>query len=838
MANGFDIEADKQYVADIEEFTRTELRAALGREPSRSEVQIEAQIFAAQEDRNYAAIKQRVNAAPGPVRQAIGDFTGAVGSGLADVGAAALNTITDRTASLRSEDSSLPSVEIPFSPAGRFIQETGNLIDPGTPLFRDADTGRALPGAEDVVIPEIPGTVTVGAEEVADAIELGGPLAAEFAILRGQNTVPGFVLKTMAANVGSEVTAEFIRAIDRRAAQLPNSAVNLRDPADTAQHFLNVAAGGALLGGADLLINSAELRAQRRAYKAAFGLGTPASQEKIDRMLRLGVNPSLAQAADGFITAVTASLAVYPITSRRELKRARKTVEKLSRNFGDTIGNLADHASSGVFLHDKSRRWFRVNDEYISRTRERAGRVYDNARALTEAAEKQFGRQAVHVPHDGVRDDIENVVIEKAIGVPLEREAGRFNFQRVPETELTQDPGWDVLQSVLNLEGTPSINEYRQLRNQLEAAAARLGGPNTDLGAVYATVASHMRKALKDSVAPPGIKSAWEASDQLWTDMHALTEESTWKHFRAANSRFGFRNKVAAKQSRSVEVILQDTLGDPKLSPEIVTTLADTAAKAGATPAFKNAVEGYLRRMYELGTSVPTTGPLQGIEVVNFGQIAKNMGLGAETSTRWQATAEMIRRSGGDPDEVKAFLSDAQLVFPDGLPNPSKTAQRRTALSGLASSVRLATGIGAVSSSSRGGGAVKGGLLGALAGLIGLMGVGEMMFNPAVMKKMNKVMTGNISEQGAWRTLFGVASSVGMTRTFQNFLQDADIDPTIDARTIARERRAGEARRAARTTFDQLDGLTPFSQDPLLVTPRDETNPNALPPRETISPLP
>ena len=42
-------------------------------------------------------------------------------------------------------------------------------------------------------------------------------------------------------------------------------------------------------------------------------------------------------------------------------------------------------------------------------------------------------------------------------------------------------------------------------------------------------------------------------------------------------------------------------------------------------------------------------------------------------------------------------------------------------------------------------------------------------------------MHGGITEQGAWRTMFGVASSVGLSRAFQNSLQEQGIDPMFDA---------------------------------------------------------
>jgi len=94
---------------------------------------------------------------------------------------------------------------------------------------------------------------------------------------------------------------------------------------------------------------------------------------------------------------------------------------------------------------------------------------------------------------------------------------------------------------------------------------------------------------------------------------------------------------------------------------------------------------------------------------------------------------------------------------------------------------------------------------------------GEILFNPAVLKRMNKVMRGGISEQGKWRTIWGITTSLGITRSVQNMLQEAGIDPLVTP-TKAQQEARGKALREA--TEDRIrQQLAPFRPDPMTAPP-------------------
>jgi hypothetical protein len=182
-----------------------------------------------------------------------------------------------------------------------------------------------------------------------------------------------------------------------------------------------------------------------------------------------------------------------------------------------------------------------------------------------------------------------------------------------------------------------------------------------------------------------------------------------------------------------------------------------------------------MKRGYNASMKVAEKGPLEGIEVMNFGMYEKWIGADDLKGNKWAAHKLMIEKSGGNAEELLKFLSDAKSAFPEGIADPSKTAARRTALAGMGSAVRLATGTGIASGFTSQ--STTAAITTAAASFIAILGAGQLFFNPTVLKKMRRVMDGGISDQGRWRTLLGVVSSVGATRVMQNLWQEQGIDP-------------------------------------------------------------
>jgi len=810
---------DREWTSKLETRVIDDFKVINGRAPSQSEIANEAQIIASQAGRDYVKTQARLNRLPGPIRKAVGGVIDKGKELLGDAGAAVVSTVADRTPSLRAQDSSLPTIGVPRPFRGSVTVAQDALgLTPGEPIPLLGYNGEVTYA----YTPSDYGEMTFGAEDLADVIEIGGPLAGEAYALAGKSPT-GFAFKTVVANVGSEVLAELLRAYDRKAAQLPNSAFNISDPEDAAMHFAKVAAGGVVLGSADLLVNSAELRAQRRLYKTAFGLDTATSKEQQERMLRLGVNPNLAQASTGFVTAIAASLNIYPLTARRSVRQDRKVLRGLQEAGGAAFPSVADHLLSGVHLSEKSRRWFAVNDEYLRGVRQRGGNIYKAAEEVAYQVERKLGLDNVHVPHAAAREKVEDLVLRRVAQLPPATvKHNKFGHREPIKARLEKDAGYGVLERVMRQDDKVSIVDYRALKAEVEAQVARFE-PGDPLGSVYTAVASFMREAERGMVAPQYLKDIWVKADAIWGGMHALSNESTWRNFKKANSKFGHSNKQGAKQTISTELVLETVLSDKKLTAGEVITLATTAKRAGASEVFTDAVGAHYAGVWQRSLKTLEKGSLAGEEVLDFKAVQRQLGLIGDadeaTSTLWEANAELIRQAGGDPALVRQFLDDATQAFPMGMANPAKAAQRRTALAGAGSAVRLATGIGALAATQadRGENAVIGGVLGAVSSIMFLATTGEILFNPAVLKRMNKVMRGGISEQGKWRTIWGITTSLGITRSVQNMLQEQGIDPLVTPAKAQQEARGKALREATEDRIRQQ--LAPFRPDPMTAPP-------------------
>ena len=811
MATPEEIAEAKAYVKGLEEDVAIMFRTGANRAPSHAEITERAEDMARSEGRSYIDTKNFINSQPGLVTNAIEGFRG----GIADKGqqllGGAVGAVTDRSQSLHARDSSLPIVEVPLPGAAPLV----NTVSSGINRLADLELG-GRQSVERLPTDRPPSSLVFGAEDAADLIEVGGPMAAEAIILgsRSFGGLPGKIGASILANISTEVGAEAIRIADRKAANLPNSAVNISDPTDAALHFAKVAAGGALLGGADLAINAATLRAQRKAYTKAFGLGTDRSNAAIRASEEiLGIEPNLAKAGtSGLVRVLGASLSVHPLIGRLAQNRARDITEGLTTRLGDSIDRLGDHLASGLHIAHRSAAWQKKNDDYLQWVRAKAGAQYEAAENLTVEAHTRLGREQVHVPHGTlVRADLEEFLLKEIAGLPL---VGTGSGRRVATAAVERNADFRLLDDVLQLEDKADIVAYSSLRNELESAAARAGGPNDAVGRIFAEAARLMRRGTENMVAPNEVKLAHEVARIEWSNMHALTNAPAWKQFKRADSRFGFKNKIGSKQSTSIEVTAQNALADKDISPDIVETWWRAAVEADAVPQFRNVLSSHLNIGFQKSMHVPIKGPLEGVETVNLDRFARFIGADDVDSTKWAAHAQMIRRSGGDPEEVLRFLDAAKREFPDGIPNPSQTAARRVALSGLGSALRTTLGPGG--SATRGAdGAVVKGIRGAAAGLLALVGVGQLMYNPKILSRIRKVMDGGIAEQGRWRTLWGVAHAVGVTRSLQSLLQDNGIDPLIDA-TKAQQFRQTE-QLINRRPLDGFQEPTIFSESELNV---------------------
>lgn len=742
----------KLFMESLEKDVRGGFRDATGREPSPSEFEIAAAQIASESGRDFFKDRAFLAEQPGFFTKTFREAKGAVADVFRPVFGAAVGAVADRTQSLRTEDSSLPSVTLPVP----------GVIESPLNVF-----GLSLQNKR------------VGAEQLADIIELGVPFATEVAALGSKQLGPGGKATSIVlGNLSAEVGAEYLRYANLRASGVPNDLIRSNDPTDVALHFAKVASGGLILGGADIAFNASEIRAQRKAYQTLLGLGTEESNVALRRIQRLGVEPNLAQGMTTFLQPIATSLSVYPMTAAGSIKQSKKLVSGISATVTDAVSELGDRLLAGAHLSGKSADWAKKNDAFVQFTRKKGNAAFETMKSEIAKAEARLGTAAVHVDHSEAKAELETLVLDRIANLPLIQTRNPAIPFRLTETALERNPDFRLLDDVLNLPDEAPVAEYLSLRNQLEEAAARANGANDPVGMVFARASQLMHGAVENRLnAPPEVKAAFEAARREWSDYNSLANSAAWKHFRRADPQFGFANKVTdTKPATSAEVVLQNAMKDPDISPEIVGTWWRAAREGDAVPQFKAAVEAHIKAGLRDSITLGEKGPLTNVEVISIRKFKKFLGADDEGSVAWEARKAMIRNAGGDPDELIRFLDDAQVAFPDGIPNPSQTAARRTALSGVGSAVRFVTGASAI-----GGGldSSASAIFAAAGSFIALAGVGQLMFNPKVLRGMRRVMNGGVDEQTRWGTLWRVAASVGMTRALQSALQEQGVDPLV-----------------------------------------------------------
>lgn len=783
------------YIQQLESDVSESFVKEHGRQPSQSEIQQGAFKLAKSEGRSYYGAKNLINSQPGPIRKALGAVSSAVGSVVEPVVQGAISSVADRTQSLRAEDSSLPHITgtLPFAQEAENARVgVGNAMEG---VFGSPTRIRKEPT-------EVSGQFTLGAEDLADAIEVGVPLATEATALGMKNLGPtGRVGSIILGNVASEVGAEYLRYADRKASGLPNELVNSDDPTDVALHFAKVGLGGAALGTADVGFNWAQLRTQRQAYKTAFGLGTTGSNEAIRRMERIGVDPSLSQAMTTPLKLIGTSLSIYPLTGGKAVSRARAIKQGITDKVSSTVGGFADHLMSGIHISERSSGWLAKNDAYLQFVGAKANGSFERVKQMMTRAEAQLGLDQMYAPTAVARGDIQRTVVDVVGKLPPDVKAA-----------LEKNPDYEKLVWFIENAGDKMPpSQVIALRNEMEGAASRAGGAHDPNGRVFTVAAKALRESVNNMVAPPAVKAEYEAAIREWSDYHALTGSAAWKAFKMADSHFGDASKVGAQHQISSQAVLQNAMADGDLTPDIVGTWWRAANEGQAVPHFKNAVEAHIRNGFEQSTKVMDKGPLAGVEVIDLDRLIRYMGADKQKSNKWAAHKLMIEKSGGDPDELVSFLEDMKQLFPEGIPNPSATAARRTALSGVGSAVRMLTAGSVMTTAASGGGAAASAATGigtAIVSMLAMVSVGQLMFNPTILKKMRRVMDGGISEQGRWRTLWNVASSVGATRAIQNALQEQGIDPVVTP-TKAEQQEQIESLRNSRVSIPAIQPKQP-----------------------------
>jgi len=788
MAMKTELDAAKEYVTALEAQVTETLTKEFGRRPNPSEIREHSEIVGHSIGRPYGPQKSLIDSQPGFVGKALSSVAGTVHNAVDAPARFAGRALAERTESLSDDESSLPTETFSFPSLGA----SRNAFNKGLNAVAELNPFEGQGGTRDPFYTPLqtdkpPPSFTVGPEFAADAIEIGGPAAAEVGLALARTNPTGFIVGTVLANVGSEVAAEYLRVLNRDASQLPSKIEGLDTPYGMFKHFSMVAVGGALLGSADLALTSGQIRTQRKLYNKVLGLGTTASKENVERIRFLtGGDANLAEATTTGISLIGHALKVLPLTAKKSIRRSRDVTEKMGKTLGDKISLLGDNLAAGVhFATVPSQAWQDANDLALQQARNKGNVAYTAAQGIAEEAEFKYGRDAVFIPHDSVRKDIDELILKATAGLPL---VGKGTSRRVATGAIEKDPSFQLLNDVLDLDDKAGVVEYMALRNQLEAASEAAGGVNTQIGRVYGLTAMKMRAAIMGMNAPPEVKTAFEAATQTWSDMISFTQSPAWKQFRKADPQFGLPNKAdGGRASTTAEVTLQNAMKDKDISPEIVKTWWRAAKEGGSESQFKGAVEMHFRLGFQDAKSVAERGPLAGTEMMDFRKFEKFLGADIPDSAKWAAHEEMIRKSGGNPKEIIRFLDNAKLAFPDGIPSPSTTAARRVGLAGMKSAVKFASGVGFVSGV--GGGGVLGALGGGVASFLALLGTGQLFLNPAVLRRMSMIMEGGMTEQGAWRTLWNTAASMGLTRAFQDSLQAEGIDPLFTPTRAAQEER-------------------------------------------------
>jgi len=821
------LDSADEYVTAVESEVTDSLTQSLGRPPSQSEITQEAVVLGHSIGRPYGPEKSLVDSQPGLFGRSVMAVSDAAGSVLGPPLKFAGQALAERTESLRDEDSSMPTATVSFPGVGR----ARNALRAGqnAGLKVGQAMGVAGPFAQPLSTDRPPPTMTFGPEAAADAIEFGVPAVAEVGLaLRKTANPTTFIIGTVLASMGAELGAEYLRHLNREVSGLPSNVKDIDTRSGMARHFAKVAVGGAILGTADIAFSSQQIRTQRLAYKKVLGLGSPESKENVERIRYLtGGKANLAEATTTGIRLIGHSLKVLPITSKMTLRRSRKIANQLGKRLGDSVSKIGDNLAAGLNFSAgvPSQAWQDSADLALQQSRKIGNAGYDSAKKASVAAELKYGRDAVHIPHHEIREDVDDFILGRTANLPL---VGEGETRRVAKGAIEKDPNFQLLNDVLDLGDTAGIVEYMALRNELEAAAEAAGGVNTKIGSVYGLTAMKMRGAILKMNAPPDVKLAFETATQTWSDMLSFTQSSAWKHFRKADPKFGLPNKVGGKPSSTAEVTLQNAMNDKDLAPGIVETWWQAAKEGGSESQFKGAVETHLRLGFEQARSVSDKGPLAGIEVLDFKKFEKLLGADVPSSTKWAAHKKMMEKAGSDPDEMLKFVREAQKAFPEGIPNPSTTAARRVGLSGIKSAAKFASGVGLVGSV--GGGPLTG-IMSATGSFIALMGTGQLFMNPAVLRRMNRIMSGGMTEQGAWRTLWNTAKAMGKTRALQASLQEQGIDPLFTPSRAAQEDNINRLR--ARTTSQDIPGATGiFGKNPIMSIPEfPEDTPQLVPQR-------
>jgi hypothetical protein len=848
------VDAMRQRTEELESFVSGRYRETFGHDIPADVLTQDAELLAQTRGFSYLADRRYLNELPGPVSRALT----AAKEGVFDAAAAGASyvgeALTERTQGVEPEMSGGPTLRVPeaigapLSAAQRAIGlepgrtfellrgagaqapvnvQTGEraVYDADRDSYVFSDGSRATPRNSAMAAPD-PYRVTLGdvgqaafgLETAADIIETAGPFAAEMAILSATRTPQGYAARIIGANVATELSAEYLRALDRRMSGLYSGALDFNNPIDAGDHFLKVTLGGGLLGVADLAIGEAQLRAQRQSYKTLFGLGTEGSEKRIARMRRLGQEPALADATEGFMRSMFAALGAYPLTGRRAVSKARKTTGAIFRTATDAVRGYADFAAAGLSLASRSKRFYERNRAALAYVKDKGQKLYADAVEATQTAERELGLDQVHVPHSRVRAELEAQIFPKAAGGPLVPAGGKTNIEDLREVagSLMDHPDWKLLDQVLNLDDKVSIPEYIQLRNALEFAASRSDAAGDPRATAFIGAASLMRRALRDKVVPDDLRRMWQLADDKWKGMHDLMREAVWRRFKQVESTFPERKPESVSQISS-EVLVKQLFDDPSLAPEFVTTLFDVAKEAGAEGVFRRMTAGYLNDVLSRSARTAETGPLAGLDLINWSALESNLGLAGKNATRWKAIERMITKSGGDPKKFRQLIEDAKLAFPEGIPNPSQTATRRTGLAGISSAVRFMTGanfaVGAAGGAAKAGafGAVGGGVTTAALGFLVANGIGRIAFNPWALAKMQRVVKGNLSEQGKIRTLVAVASSVGLSRPMQGALQQMGLSIPLDSRELYRAEKLGESQGTRRTAAQRARGAVTTS---------------------------
>lgn len=759
------IDAMESDIADVQNRIREYYKSRPGgKTPSEHEIDMDAYSYmkARGDKYDYFTQKKIVQSRPGAVQRTWDAIVGGAKADIKQIARPLAHALTDRTRSLRSEDSSFPTFSF------NRPQPFGSGYDPNAPLVPATDNPE-----DDLwiqkLLPNPPSRITIGPEQLADTLEMAGPMLSEAGALSSRVPGPYKIPAILAGNVVSEVGAEAIRFANAKASGVDTGA-DSDTPQDIAYHFLNTALGGAILGAGDTLFNFAGHRTQRAAYKQFFGLGTKESDDAIARLTRLGVEPNLAQASVGFARPLFAAMAAFPLTGKGNIEQSKKLVSGVASKARATFEDLEDPLTAGIMVADKSAAWIRANDHTLQWYARRESATW---KKFYEQDLPRFpGAYVDHAPAKAQLQPLIDRMIESKI---LVRRVNKYNqvVYEYPKSHTERRGDFQLILDFMNGVDHQGIQQYRNLRQGLNKAAASTSDKDSTTQTLFRTAAALTNDRLDNMVAPDELKNLYIAAKEETRSLAKLQESPAWSAFRSADPDFGKTYKeLGQNKTLSPEAVLDRALGSSDLTPDILRTWHQVAREGNAEAHFKGAIASHLEKLVGESTTLAAKGPFAGLDVVNVKSLFNKLGLDNPRGTTWDNHETMIRLSGGDPKALKQFLEDASVMFPDGMINPSQTAARRTALSGLQSGASLALGIGVLGGYST--------VPRMVASLVTLVGLGKFAFDPKVLNKMSRIMKGGMSEQGAVRTLWGIASSYGVVRGLQSSLQGMGIDPRED----------------------------------------------------------